>query len=153
MKDWLHTLRRDMTDPSFRTAVLLGLVSVPLTVALSWELVVDPVQAAGGTFQGIPLIVAAVIAGYLYHDRAEDRVRVGLITGIMASLAIAILYLSNVVTTLGAESWVSWVALIATPILLVLGVALCGVIGMVGAIIGDWMRARFSGIIPIPKSS
>lgn len=85
---WLRALLSDVTDESFRPAVLVGLASIPFTVALSWELVVDEVYIAGGTVSGVPLLLAGLVVGYRYgtHEPGRDVGvrRAGFVAGIAA---------------------------------------------------------------------
>jgi xanthosine utilization system XapX-like protein len=132
--------RSDLTGESFRLAVLAGLASAPFTIALSWDLVRDEVEVAGGTVGGIPILVAGLIVGVLYSGRAVESRRAGTVAGVAASVGIGVLYLANTVTTVLSEPpGVAAIAVLATPVLLLLGVALSALVGLVGALVGDWI--------------
>jgi len=144
---WLRRVADDGADESFRTAVLVGLVSVPFTVALSWELVADEVQVAGGAVSGLPLVGAGLLVGSLYRTRSAESSRAGLIAGLAASVGVAILYVLNLLTTaISASTGVAVVAVLATPIVVVLGGALCGFVGMFSAMVGEWAAGQGSRV-------
>jgi len=148
--DWLRALRADLTSESYRPAVLAGLASVPFTVALSWELVVDGMYVAGGTVSGLPLVLAGLFVGYLCGGRDIEAGRAGFVAGIAGSGAVAVLYVLNLLTTVAAEpTGVVVFAAVATPFLLVLGALLCGVVTMVAAILSGWATTRRSGVLPV----
>ncbi|MFC6769348.1 transposase, partial [Natrinema soli] len=64
----------DLTAERFRAAVLLGLVSIPFTVALSWE-------SAPSSVSGTAVLAAGLLAGLHYGDRSAENGDVGPIEG------------------------------------------------------------------------
>ena len=72
----LHTrLYRTLTDRQLRLAMVIGLASAPITVALSWGTVLDERTVAGGTVSGTAFLVVGLVVGYLYTiDRRRDGV-------------------------------------------------------------------------------
>lgn len=143
----LRTLRTDVTDESFRSAVLVGLASVPFTVGLSWQLVVDEVFVAGGSVSGIPLLLAGLLVGYLYSTREVAGRRAGFVAGIAGSVAVAVLYVLNALTTVTSESTgIAVLAVVATPFLLALGAVLCGLFAAAGAVLGGWLAEQGAGV-------
>ncbi|MFD1589325.1 DUF5518 domain-containing protein [Halorientalis brevis] len=148
----LQELRADITDESYRVAILVGIASIPFTVFLSRGLVFDEGQIAGGRITGSPLLVAGVVVGYLYSERPSGSRRAGVLTGITGSIAVVLLYLLNLFATISSVSqWVAVVALLATPLALVLGVLLCAFVGLLGAVIGDWARTTALDRLPFPR--
>lgn len=67
----LRYLHHGVTDESLRVAILVGLLSVPITVALSWEPVADDATTIGGSISGEALLLAGLFVSYYYHDRAD----------------------------------------------------------------------------------
>ena len=68
----LHALREGVTDESLRFAILVGLATVPITVALSWGSVTDETLVAGGTVSAGPVLLAGLLVGYYYSDRETE---------------------------------------------------------------------------------
>jgi hypothetical protein len=139
----------DLTNPSFRPAALVGLASVPVALALSWESVVDETVIAGATINGLPLFVAGMIVGGLYRSRSVDTRHAGAVAGVAASVSGVVVTLANAVTTvLSSSAVIAAIALVATPFLLVLGVWLSAFIGKVAAIVGAAMAGYGARILP-----
>jgi peptidoglycan/LPS O-acetylase OafA/YrhL len=115
----LHTrLSRTLTDPQLRLATIIGLASVPITVALSWETVLDERTVAGGTISGVPLLIVGLLMGYLYYERPADRRSVGVAAGIAASTGLVVVDLAKMISTFDAFSRETLaLALIGTPII------------------------------------
>jgi len=131
----LQNLRDDLGDESFRVAILVGVASVPFTLLFSWGLVFDEVQFAGGRISGGPLFLAGLVVGYLYTERPVDSRRAGALAGFAGSIAVVLLYLFNLLTTVvSATRWVAMGAVLLTPLALGLGVLLCVVVSMIGAL-------------------
>lgn len=144
---WLRGVADDVADESFRTAVLVGLASVPFTVVLSWELVFDEVQVAGGSVSGIPLVGAGLVVGSLYRTRPAESSRAGIVVGFAASVGVAILYVLNTLTTVvSASTGVAVVVVLATPVVVALGAVLCAFVGMLSAMLGEWAARQGSRV-------
>ncbi|PCR92483.1 transposase [Natrinema ejinorense] len=150
----LRNTLADLSDERFRTAVLLGLASIPFTVALSWE-------SAPMSFSGEAVVVAGLLAGLHYADRsAEDgdiglleavrygkrpsvSRRAGVVAGAVGSapaIGWEIAYTAELAWTL--SGWQRAVAAVALPIVVPFLVALFGLGGGVGAAVGDWLVTR-----------
>jgi hypothetical protein len=139
----------DLSNPSFRTAVLVGLASVPVALVLSWESVVDETLIAGATINGLPLFVAGMVVGSLYRSRSVDTRHAGTVAGVAASVSGVVVTLANAVTTvLSSSAVIAAVALLATPFLLVLGVWLSAFIGKIAAIVGASVTGYGARILP-----
>ncbi|ELZ10911.1 hypothetical protein C479_08868 [Halovivax asiaticus JCM 14624] len=106
-----------MADEDRRVATLLGLATVPITVALSWSAVTDPSVVLGGSISGGPLVLAGLIAGYYYSDRPTSSRQAGLQVGLVGSLATVVVYLANTATTVDSEpGWLGGVSVLLTPV-------------------------------------
>lgn len=139
----LQELRDGLTDDSLRFAILAGLASLPVTLALSWEPIPDGVVVLGGSIQGVPLLLAGLLVGYWYSDRDTEPRRAGIWTGLAGSIATVLVYVANTATTVASASpWVAVLAVVTTPIVLALGVGLSVVVATVGALIGDAATKR-----------
>lgn len=139
----VQTARDVLTDDSLRVALLLGLVTVPATVILSWETVSSDVYAIGLDARAEPVLIGALVAGYYYSTRETGAKRVGIAVGLAASLSAVILIVANTAVTLGslAPVWAG-VALVATGVLTVFGAGLLILIAIIGAIVGDKIGSR-----------
>ncbi|MBZ6495563.1 transposase [Natrinema longum] len=150
----LRNTLADLADERFRTAVLLGLASIPFTVALSWE-------SAPMSFSGEAVVVAGLLAGLHYADRsAEDgnvglleavrygkrpsvSRRAGVVAGVVGSAPAVgweVAYTAELVWTL--SGWQGAIAVVALPIVVPFLVALFGLGGGVGAAVGDWLVSQ-----------
>ncbi|MGQ3411464.1 transposase [Natrinema sp. LN54] len=144
----------DLTDERFRTAVLLGLASIPFTVALSWE-------SAPTSFSAEAVVAAGLLAGLHYADRSSENADVGLLEGLRYGKRPAVSRRAGVVVgVVGSAPAVGWaigymlerawslsgwlgaatVALL--PAVVPLLVALFALAGGVGAAVGDWLVTR-----------
>ncbi|SDM91323.1 hypothetical protein SAMN04487949_2826 [Halogranum gelatinilyticum] len=139
----LHTtLYRRVTDPDLRLATLLGLLSVPITGALSWGTVPDERVVAGGTLSGAALVVVGLLVGYLYYDRPTDRRRAGIRAGLAASLAVVPVYLATMVSTVESSSpTIAAVSVVVTPIGIAIGTGFVVLVVSVTAVVGDRLAA------------
>ncbi|WP_293032948.1 hypothetical protein [Natronococcus sp.] len=154
--DRLRAFRDGITDESLRFAVLVGLATVPLTVALSWEPVADGSTIAGVSLSGTPLLMAALVVGYVYSRRetATSVRRAGVWTGLAGSLATVVLAVANTVATLGTSSTtVATLAVVATPFALAFGVGLTVLVTAVAATVAGWATKRASREYRIREST
>ena len=136
------SLSQTLTDPQHRLAVLLGIASAPVTIALSWNAVTDATYIAGGNLSGVVFVVVGLIAGYVYHDRAVDRRDVGIAAGVTASSGLIVVYVANLATSIDVSSpGFTALLLIATPFLIVLAGAISVVVVMVSTVICDRIAA------------
>ncbi|OLZ39615.1 transposase [Natrinema saccharevitans] len=150
----LRNTLADLTDERFRTAVLLGLASIPFTVVLSWE-------SAPTSFSGEAVVVAGLFAGLHYTDRAAGNGDVGLLEAVRYGKRPAVSRRAGVVAgVVGSAPAIGWeiastaelvwtlsgwqkaVAVVALPIVVPFLVALFGLGGGVGAAVGDWLGGR-----------
>lgn len=143
----------ELTDESLRTATLLGVASIPFTVALSWETFVrswggtpgDTVYL-GGEIAGWPVIFAALVAGYLYSDRPTESRSAGVRVGIVGASPLLLSHISNSSAVVLAGSLeMAVLATLATPVVVIVGAALGGLVGYVAAILGEKLAERMAG--------
>lgn len=139
----LRTLRDDLGDERLRTAILVGLATVPFTVALSWESVSDDGIVLGGTVSGGALLLAGILVGYYYNGRPTETRRAGIWTGLAGSLGTILVFGANSVTTITSASW-PWtaVAAVLTPLTFGVGVVLTVVATTISAAGTDWLLTR-----------
>lgn len=143
----LVTARDGLTDPSLRFAILAGLATVPVTLALSWEQLVVPTSAGGvhvgGTVSGLALLVAGLAVGYRYSDRETGSTRAGLWTGLAASVATGVVFLANSFAPLWADAGsLHPLTVILTPVAVAFGVGLTVIVTVVPAVLGDYVTSR-----------
>lgn len=139
----LHALRDGLTDDSLRFAILLGLATIPFTLALSWEPVSGDGVVIGGSVSGEPLLLAGVIVGYRYSQRPTESRRAGLWTGLAGSIATVLVFVAPAPSTIAsASSGMTVVAVVLTMVSVVLGVGFSALITMVSAMIVDRVTTR-----------
>jgi len=142
----------ELTDDSLRTATLLGVASIPFTVALSWETFVRSwgVQPGedvylGGEIVGVPLLLAAFVAGYVYSDRSTASRSAGVRTGVVGATPILLSHVSNASAVVLAGSLeIAVLATLATPVVVIVGAALGGLLGFVAATLGEKLAERMA---------
>jgi hypothetical protein len=134
---------------TWRGALVGGIVSIPLTVGLSWQ------SGLGSELPLVMAVVAGILAGYLASTGSGDADSAGLRAGLLAVLP-GLWFVFEVV--LAADTGVSpvWlravggttVILLFTTALLVFG----ALAGFLGATVGRWL-AGWSGHSPtgIPR--
>lgn len=141
----LHALRDGLTDDSLRFAILLGLATIPFTLALSSgsASVSGDGVVAGGSIAGEPLILAGLLVGYRYSNRSTESRRAGLWTGLVGSIATVLVFVAPAAYTIGTtSSWSTVVAAVLIPITIAMGVGLSALITMVVAVITDRVTMR-----------
>ncbi|ADD07114.1 uncharacterized protein Nmag_3564 [Natrialba magadii ATCC 43099] len=141
----LSRFRKNINYGQFRTAVLLGIASIPFTFGINWVLTPDPVSAT-------PLFIASIISGYLYQSHSIKGTHVGVVTGLTGGIPIVLWQSgatvvdwwghSTLVDAVG-DSWLMAISSVGA------GVATFGlltivmvVIGVIGGFIGEWMNNR-----------
>ncbi|ELY45182.1 hypothetical protein [Natronorubrum sulfidifaciens] len=141
---WLSSLRDGLTDDSLRIAILVGLASIPFTIALSWGSVSSGDGVViGGSISGIPLLLAGLFVGSLYHDRATESRRAGFWTGLIGSSATAFIFTANTLASIGTlSSRQTVVAVAVMPGAIILGGGISVLVTMVSAAFADWVRTR-----------
>ncbi len=133
----------DLRDERFRTAVLLGVASIPFTVGYNWILTPDPISAT-------PLVVACVLAGYHYHSRSIRGTRAGAVTGIVGGIPIVVWNAGTglvgwwgnpVLVDAVGNSWLMAVISVGAAVatLLIMPIVLLFV-GMACGFVGDWLH-------------
>jgi len=144
------SLRKDhadsLTGGGLGTAILVGLASLPFAVVLSWPLGSESVA-------GTPIVIAAVVAGYLYRPRSDLSTRAGVATGLAGGLLIV---LWSSLATVGqlqtyqplveavTQSWLRLaVAVGAGVVSVAISVVVLASIGYLGGAIGGWLYDRF----------
>lgn len=138
----LAELRDDLTDERSRTAVLAGLATIPFTVLLSWES--DP-----STFSGTPILVAGLLVGYLYSDRATESRQAGKLVGVVGAVPVVIWSVVDWLPVLRTEPPGFVVASsLLTLIVMAIGVGLFALIGIIGATVGNGIAKRLDADSP-----
>jgi hypothetical protein len=141
----LRDLHQDVTDERFRTAVVLGIASIPFTVGVNWILAPDTTEAT-------PILIACVLSGYLYESRSVSTARAGMLTGFVGGIPIVVRnswtaftdvweYLivihavSNSVILATVSVGVALLAVVVMPVVLM-------VVGWIGGVVGGWVNER-----------
>ncbi|ELY48440.1 hypothetical protein DV706_04370 [Natronorubrum bangense] len=152
---WLRSLREGVTDDALRVAILVGLVSIPFTLALSWGQVSSGNGVViGGSIAGTPLLLAGLLVGYHYYDRPTASRRAGFWTGLVGSSATAFIFTANTLASIGTLSlWLSIVAVAVMPVALVLGVGFTVLVSMASAVFAGWVRTRVDSEHRVPETA
>ena len=139
----LRSLRDGLDDESLRIAILVGLATVPVTVALSWAPASADVFRIGGSISGEALLFAGLFVGYYYHGRETAARRAGIWTGLIGSLGTVVVFGANSVATIVAASWPrTAVAVLGTLVTLAFGIGFTVFATAIPAIGTDWVLTR-----------
>jgi len=141
----LHTIASELTDDEFRTALLLGLASIPVSTGI----------IVGSPFENSALgvvLLAGLIAGYCYRNGPVTGDRAGAATGLVGSIPLLVRALwRGFFQPGGSEALIGQLS--SSPVLTVvffglylfLTLILCFVVvgvGAVGGWIGSWVSTR-----------
>jgi len=147
----LRTLAAGMSPDRYRLAVLFGIASIPVTVAVN---VAVPPASFPQTSEAFPVLIACFVTGYSYRSREVASARAGAITGFVGGVPIILWQ-----TAAGVNDW--WghpivVEAVGDSLLLVVvtgGVAVVTVgvlsgifllVGVVAGSAGGWLNGRIS---------
>lgn len=147
----LQNVRHDVRDERFRTAVLIGLASIPVTIGSNLLLAPGPLSG-NGTVSATALFVACLLTGGWYQPRPARSARAGAVTALVGSLPL-LLWLPvatvrewmrdpTVVDAVGDSLPMAAIVLAiggATLVFLGLSVLL---VGRAGATVGAWLTDR-----------
>ncbi|WP_436346107.1 hypothetical protein [Natronorubrum sp. FCH18a] len=140
----LQDLRDDLTDESLRVAILAGLATIPFTVLLAWAPVSGDVVPAGSLL-GNPLMLAGLLVGYCYSDRPTESRRAGMWTGLAGSLGVVAVAVVDAVTSIPSAPPEFFVlTVVATPVLLAIGVGFLVLFTTLSAQFADWVTTRLT---------
>lgn len=123
-----------LSDPEWRLAVVLGLASVPFTIAFYWQSMPD------FTHHVAPVFFAGVIGGILAHRTDLQARRVGVRTGVVSALAILwpfvdiLVFISRLHQPIGF----SGVQVVILTFFMLLVIGFSALVGKIGAVIGHW---------------
>lgn len=141
----LHKLDEKLSYVQFRTAILLGIASLPFTAVINWTLAPTPADAT-------VLFVVCIISGNIYQSRSVKGVYAGLVTGLVGGLPILFWQSwSTVVDWWGnpilvdamGDSWLMIISSVGAGVVTYGIVTLViAVIGMVGGFVGEWLTTR-----------
>ncbi|WP_122089670.1 DUF5518 domain-containing protein [Halalkalicoccus subterraneus] len=120
-------------DDDLRTATLLGLASIPATVALNWQ--EDP-----SSVEGEALFLACVLAGYLSADRPMGSTHAGAQTALVGIIPVVVWWVIDLISQPLSDSFGLAFLLVAGPIVLIGGVLLVVVVGALCAVGGDLLH-------------
>ena len=145
----LQNVRHDVRNAQFRTALLLGVASIPCTIGSNWILRPDPVLAT-------PLVVACVLSGYRYGSRSESGTRAGAVTAIAGGTPI-LLWQSGltlleswrhpVLVDIVGDSWLmALFAAGAAGVTFVLAALTLLLVGRAGGFVGEWTNDRLDTV-------
>ncbi len=131
-------------SPTWRYALLGGLVSIPFTVASYWQ-TGDEMSLSAAFF-------AALLTGYLAKRRGLESSPVGARTGLVGALPVVlILYdvLAFAAAGLGGPAWFRVVGFLGVGlfgvVFLALGAGISVLAGWAGGRIGGWVAERTGG--------
>ena len=133
----------NLIGEEYRTAILIGIASVPFTVGINWAFV-------NGNVDMLPLFVACVVSGYLHYSDGMHR---GIVTAFAGGVPVLIWQIGVVVgdwwgnpilvDTVGS-SWQMGAASVGAALLSIgVGVILLFVIGAVAGGLGKWIYYQF----------
>jgi len=130
-------LQRLRSSPTWRFALVAGLVSIPLTLVLNW-------QNPSGPWDASAVALAALVAGYLAKRRGLNGSTVGFRTGVVG--AVPVLWsVADVVPHVLGLTQPTWFTAVQLTVLILAVPVLVGLVAVVGALaglIGGWLAER-----------
>ncbi|WP_253736553.1 DUF5518 domain-containing protein [Halohasta salina] len=138
----LQRLAAEATDDAFRVAIAAGLASVPVSLLLSWDSLSGEGVATGPEFDGLALLVAGVLVGFYYHERAASTKRAGIWTGLTGGLAALVVFGLPTLRLIASAAETPSLILLFAPVVAVLGVGLSVAVTVVAAVGTDWVLYR-----------
>lgn len=133
-------------NEQLRTATLLGVASIPFTIAVNWTASPD---AASGT----PLFVAAIIAGYDYRTKPIKSSHAGGQAALVGSIPILVWWTADAAIEVASALEGAAFGVGVGLVVIVLGVLLMTFVGMVGGVIGGWLRGLTTRVQPTGAES
>ncbi|MFC6825005.1 DUF5518 domain-containing protein [Halopelagius fulvigenes] len=132
-----------MTDDAWRYPLLAGLVSASYTGFHYW-------QSSSNVLHMEAVFVAGLLGGVLYHGREAESRRVGLRTGVVSALPVLWKSLDafTAIFSFTQPAWFSVVQVVLVLALTGFGVALSALLGMGGALLGEWLAGKIDGFRP-----
>ncbi len=125
------------TDPSWKYPLIAGGVTAPLTALFYWQ--------AATQFNLTPVLVAGVIAGYLYADKGPKITQIGVRASIIAGIpALGLLFeiATAAYSGIGGPGWFQTAAYIGTAGFFAFIFAVVVVSGIGGAHLGRWLAMK-----------
>ncbi|MFB6196213.1 MAG: DUF5518 domain-containing protein [Haloplanus sp.] len=132
--------RTGSPSETWRSALLGGLIALPGTASLLWQ--------SGDELSLGPVLIGALVAGYLHTGDESARRSVGVRVGLIGALPVLPM-LAGVLTAIPSADGPAWFRVAAAGMgvgtmlvftLLVAGMA--AVTGAVGAAVGDWLSRK-----------
>ncbi|ARS89697.1 hypothetical protein B1756_08060 [Natrarchaeobaculum aegyptiacum] len=138
-----QVLRDALRDESLRIPILVGLVTVPITVGQSMGSVVTGPGTFDATISGGPFPLAGILVGLYATRRPVDAKRAGVWTGLAASIAVLLVYGLGSISTILATSWpLAAVAIVLAPLTIAFGVGVVVLLTTVPAVGTHWLVTR-----------
>jgi hypothetical protein len=131
------TIQRLRSSPTWRYALLAGVASFPLTLALNWQ---DP----SGVWDVSGVALAALAAGYLAKRHGLESTSVGFRTGAIGSLPV-LWSIPDVITYVLGLAQPTWVTVLSVVMLAVFAPLVLGFAAAIGALsgrLGGWLAAK-----------
>jgi len=126
-----------LRSSTWRYALLGGLASLPVTLALNWQ-DLSGVQDASG------VVLAALAVGYLAKRRALESTQVGLRAGAIGALPMlwSVVDLVPFVLGLAQPGWFTAVQLALLTVTALVLVGFTALLGGLAGLVGGWLAER-----------
>ncbi|MDJ1434172.1 DUF5518 domain-containing protein [Halostagnicola sp. A-GB9-2] len=134
----LQTISETLSDEVWRYAIIAGLASTLFTIILYWQSYPDfshPVS---------PVFFAGLLVGFLANRRGIEAGQIGKRTGLVAALPVLwpfldlLVFISGLSQPLGFSGF----QIMAVIFISVVSIGVSVLVGMVGAILGDWLTGK-----------
>lgn len=137
MKDIIHRLADVILTDEWRYPILVGTVSIPLSVILY--------RLSTGAFVPIVVLIAGFVAGYIFSTRSVGSGQVGWRTGLVGGLVLSVFVpeFFQLRSDVAGSTFGVVFAYTAVAFVLILGVVIHGVAGAVGGVLGNHLAKKF----------
>ncbi|AEH36075.1 hypothetical protein [Halopiger xanaduensis] len=138
-----RSLRDGLADESLRVAILIGLATVPVTVASAWGPVADSLGTVGDSVSDGALLLAGVLTGYYYSSRPTETRYAGIWTGRAGSIGLVLVFCASVVAAIVSDGGLgAAIAVILSPVVIGLIIVFTVLVTMLTAVGTDWVVTR-----------
>lgn len=132
-----NSVRERIRSPTWQYAILGGLASLPLTIALQ-------LQSPGTAWDAAGIVLCALTAGYLAKRKGLESDQVGLRAGAIGGFPILLSAVDLVPFILGLSQpdWVGAVQLLMLAALIPVVVGVTAVFGSLAGSVGGWLARK-----------
>jgi len=136
-----------LLEGELRTATLIGLASIPATLA---ETAMFSADLLSGNVNGGSLFLACIATGYLYTDRATSREQACKRTALVGFVPVVALWLVSLGRDFRAGPFDLTIAAVVAVLLVAVGIIAILLLAVLGALLGKLLKRGVDRVRPLP---